>query len=253
MDLYVAGTTPFHRLHPGAKILGLLLLFAAPVVLTQIREQLLLLLLALLLAATTGSMRNLWRLLPFMLLFFVLTVAIWAVFKTGGDPIIKWHVLRVSYESVAYGTAMGIRLLALMIVGLSFLTVTSVEEFSQGCQSLGMGYRMSFALSLSFRLVPLFFSTVETVVLAQKSRGFDLAHRNVFQRVRGYFPLFVPIISQGLRDADGLAMALECRGFGAGPRSSIDERSWAFADLVAVITAATIVAACVWRRITNPA
>ncbi|MEW6363316.1 MAG: energy-coupling factor transporter transmembrane component T [Acidobacteriota bacterium] len=253
MDLYVAGTTLFHRLHPGAKILGLLLLFVAPVVLMQIREQMLLLLLALLLAAMTGSMRNLRRLLPFMLLFFILTVAIWAVFKQGGIPIFEWHFLRVSSESVAYGTAMGIRLLTLMILGLSFLTVTPVEEFSQGCQSLGMGYRMSFALSLSFRLVPLFFSTVETVVLAQKSRGFDLARRNVFQRIRGYFPLFVPIISQGLRDADGLAMALECRGFGAGPRSSIDERSWNLSDAVALIAAAAIVAACVWRRITSPA
>ena len=253
MDLHVPGTTLFHRLHPGAKILGLLLLFTAPVVLTRIHDQLKLLLLALLLAAMTRSMRNLRRFLPFMLPFFVLTVGIWAVFKEGGDPIFRWHFLRVSAESVQYGTAMGIRLLTLTILGLSFLTVTSVEEFSQGCQSLGMGYRMSFALSLSFRLVPLFFSTVETVVLAQKSRGFDLTRRNVFQRIQGYFPLFVPIISQGLRDADGLAMALECRGFGAGPRSSIDERSWTLADILALITAAAIVAGCIWHRITTPA
>ncbi len=144
---------------------------------------------------------------------------------------------------------MGIRLVALTILGLVFLTVTPVEDFSAGSQWLGMGYRASFALSLSFRLVPLFFNSVETVVLAQRSRGFDLSHAGPLAKLRGYTPLFVPIISQGLRDADGLAMALECRGFGAARRTAFDQATWRRRDSVAVALTLAALALCVYIRV----
>lgn len=246
MDLYIPSHSFVHRLHPGAKILGLVLLSASPLILIRPLPLLAPLAVAGLLAVLTGAIANLRRTAPFLTLFFVLTVCLWAVFQREGPPLGPY--VPVSVAGLEHGLAMGIRLVALTVGGLVFLTATSVEEFSQGLRSLGMGYRASFALSLSFRLVPLIFSTIETVVLAQKSRGFDLSRRSLFARLRGYIPLFVPIVSLALRDADGLALAIECRGFGAGPRTAFGERPWNSVDVAALLLPIALLAVCVvWR------
>lgn len=249
MDLYTPGHSLAHRLHPGAKILCFVLLCIAPVVLNDIQSLAVVCLASLFLGAMTGALRAIGRFAPILLLFFILTVCIWALLRPVGVPIFEWHHLRASRESVAYGVAMGLRLVGLTVIGLTFLTATSVEDFSLGCQSLGMGYRASFALSLSFRLIPLFFSTIDTVVLAQKSRGLDLSRKGPIGRLRSYVPLFVPIISHALRDADGLAMALECKGFGMGPRTSLDDRRWLAKDVAAVVVSVGILTMAVWARV----
>lgn len=199
--------------------------------------------------AITPVIGNLRRFAPLIVFFFLMTIVLWSVFRAGGQPLFEWHFVRVSRESLEFGVAMGIRLVSLTILGLTFLTVTSVEDFSAGAQSLGMGYRASFALSLSFRLVPLFFNSVETVVLAQKSRGFDLSHAGPLAKLRGYPPLFVPIISQGLRDADGLAMAVECRGFGAGRRTALEPAIWRGRDSLAMALTVVALALSIYMRV----
>lgn len=249
MNLYIPGGSALHRLHPAARLASFLVLCTVGVLLTRPPLLLGLLILCLILAAVSGSLPNIRKAAPLLAVFFVVTVAIWAVLRGGGEPILEWRFLSVSQESLIYAVATGIRLLTLTVLGFTYLTVTSVEDFGSGLESLGIPFRVSFALSLSFRLLPLFFTTIETVVLAQKSRGLDLSSRRVDRRLMGYVPLFVPIISHGLRDADGLAMALECRGFGSGPRATADERGWTARDTVAILTASTLLALAAAGRV----
>ena len=54
-----------------------------------------------------------------------------------------------------------------------FLSTTKVEEFTAGLARLGVPYRVGFAITLSFRLVPLFIDSALTVVQAQNLRGYD--------------------------------------------------------------------------------
>ena len=109
---------------------------------------------------------------------------------------------------------MGFRLEAMLISGMIFVSSTKVEEYAYGLRVIGLPFAVSFALSLAFRLVPLFFSRIGTVVQAQQSRGLDLKNGNLFQRARKYVPLLVPIFVYAIRDTDLLSMALESKGFG---------------------------------------
>jgi len=248
MDFYIPGTSRLHRLHPGAKILALLILSISPLALSRPAHLLLPLGLAITLTLISGASRHLRSVGPYVVLFCVLTVVLWSLLRREGLPVFQWFFLSVSRESFQYGVGMALRLLTLSLFGIVFLTLTSVEAFSDGCQSLGMGYRASFALSLSFRLVPRFFTTIHLVVLAQKSRGLDLGTRSLIGRVSGYLPLFVPIITHALRDADGLALALDCRGFGSGPRRSMEETRWSGGDISALLAVVGVAAASLYVR-----
>ena len=144
--------------------------------------------------------------------------------------------LTVTEEALRYGLAMAIRLNLLLLTGIIFLSTTRIEEVTVGLQALGMSFRVGFALSFAFRMVPLLFDAGATVVQAQRARGMDFESGGVIERVRRYAPLMIPMILSTIRGADLTAMALESRGFGAGyRRTSYLEFRWGVGDAVTLI------------------
>ena len=105
-----------------------------------------------------------------------------------------------------------------VIAGLIFVTVTRVEEFTLALTRLGVPYKGAFALSLGFRLVPLFYQNLQTIVAAQRSRGVDLDSGGILQKAKKYVPIFGILISYSIRNADLMAMSLESKGFGYAPQ-----------------------------------
>jgi len=135
----------------------------------------------------------------------------------------------------------------MLISGLVFLSCTRVEEFTAGLRKLGVPFAVSFALSLAFRLVPLFFSTTATVIEAQKSRGLDLESGNILTKLRKYLPLLVPIFVYAIRDTDMLSMALESKGFHPkGERTYYLEPVMRRADWAVLLLLAAMNLFCLW-------
>jgi energy-coupling factor transport system permease protein len=133
-----------------------------------------------------------------MFILFTFTIILWTIFL----------------KNLNYALAMALRLNALIFTGLIFLSVTRIEEFTYGLNKLGLPFRVSFALTLAFRLVPSFILSAQTTIQAQKSRGLDLETGNLVQRIKKFIPLLIPILATSLRNAELLAIALECKGFG---------------------------------------
>lgn len=139
-----------------------------------------------------------------MFILFIFTLILWTIFYPGKD----------FFDRLNYASAMALRLNALIFAGLIFLSVTRIEEFTYGLNKLGLPFRVSFALTLAFRLVPSFILSAQTTVQAQKSRGLDLESGNLIQRIKKFTPLLIPILATSLRNTELLAIALECKGFG---------------------------------------
>lgn len=211
--LYREGESPVHRLHPVTKILGLVFSFIACMLIIHPVSFFPFLSFVLLVGVISGSLGNLKRVWPFMLVLFVFTFLIWCVFYGGQETIFLWGRLRITRESILYGLGMALRLDLLFLLGLIFLSTTRVEEFTAGLQWLGLPYTFGFALSLAFRMVPVFMESAFTIVQAQKSRGLDFRRGNLIQRLRRYLPVIIPVFMTALRKADGMAVALESRGF----------------------------------------
>jgi energy-coupling factor transport system permease protein len=244
LSLYLDHPSWLHRRHPVAKVLTLVMLFAAafnlddPVLLAAV--------LALVLAATAsaGALPVLHRMRWLMIPVFVFTTLIWTVFfpATPGVPVDRWLALR-------YGLGMAFRLEVYLASGFLFLAATSIEEFAFALSSLGVPYRVGFVLTLAFRLVPVFLDAALTVRDAQRCRGLDFATGNFAERITRYVPVIVPVFIGGLRRADQMAFALEVRGFSSGrTRTSLPRPGMNGADVALICGGAAVLAAVIALR-----
>lgn len=171
------------------------------------------------------------RLLLFIL--FVSSAILWNLTLQEGTLLYRWGAIKIHKESLLYGIGMGLRLTAISMAGIIFVSMTKQEEISFSLHQLGFPYSFSFAISMAFRLVPTFRNAVITVIEAQKSRGLDLENGNIFIRLKRHIPLIVPIFLSSIRNTDRLSMVIEAKGFSPkNKRTFYISSSTAFKDLI---------------------
>lgn len=259
--LYVESKSPLHRLHPVTKIVGLVLLFVPPMAFNDPRWVARTFALALLLLCLAGAYGNLARTWRFLLVIFVMSTVMWALFLRDDRPAVQelleptlievWPI-SVSRNSILYGLAMGFRIDAFLVAGLIFIAATRPEELAAGLRRLLIPQSACLAMSLAFRLVPTFAATGRGVAEAQMARGLDVTSGSLLTRLRKYLPLIVPVLAYALRNADGLSMALESKGWSSSrPRSQYLEFTTTWADVLALALLAALATVCILGRLSG--
>src|SRR5579862_8339798 len=244
-SLYIDRGSIVHRLHPTLKIFALFAAFWSiywidnPLVLLPFMAA------EVAVALAIGAGENLYRFRWFFLLIVLPTMITWMISFRRGTPLVNLWIIHPSAQSILFGLGKGMKVAALVLASVLFLSSTKVEELSVGLSRLGFPYRFGFTITLAFRLVPLFIDSALTVVDAQRLRGYDFDAGGPFERVRRYVPVIIPVFMGALRKANNMAMALEARGFGRRnePTSFIEYRmhtrdAEAFVLLLAVGTLA---------------
>ena len=211
----------FERTHPVPKLISLAAAFVPPFFGNNPGEILPYFALLFFAALLARAWTNLVRVYKLMIILFVMSVVLWTFFYRGQTALYTIGPLVIMKESLLYGTTIGIRLNCFVLAAIIFLTCTPIEDFTYGLSRLGIPFVVSFALTLAFRLTPLFIETGQAIVIAQKARGLDLDAGGVLRRIRHYVPIIVPVLASGFRRADQLAMALEARGFGKSKNRSV--------------------------------
>jgi energy-coupling factor transport system permease protein len=222
--LYIDHGSVVHRLNPTVKVFALFVMFWSVYWVDHPLALLPLGLLMVVLAQLTGSWPNFYRLRWLFILLIFFTTLAWMVFYRKGPALIHTPIIHLSRASLTFGLGRGLKLAELLATSVLFLSTTKVEEFTAGLSRLGVPYRVGFAITLAFRLAPLFIDSALTVVQAQSLRGYDFNRGGPLERVKRYVPVVVPVFMGALRKANNMAMALEARGFGmsARPTSYID-------------------------------
>ncbi|HUO04621.1 MAG TPA: energy-coupling factor transporter transmembrane component T [Candidatus Binataceae bacterium] len=237
--LYIDRGSFVHRLHPTVKVLALFVMFWSvywvdnPIALVPIG------IFMLCVAQVTHSWPNFYRLRWLFIMTFTAMVP-WLFYRQG-PVLVHVPLFHLSRYNLIFGFGRGIKLAELLAASILFLSTTKIEEFTLGLQRLGVSYRVGFAISLAFRLVPLFIDSAVTVVDAQRLRGYDFDQGGAFERVRRYVPVVIPVFMGSLRKANNMAMALEARGFGhTGEPSTYIEYPVVAADVIAFLTLVAI-------------
>jgi energy-coupling factor transport system permease protein len=238
------------RAHPGAKIIALVLAFAPPFLASgplEILSYFALLLAASFFSGAGPSLLRVWRL---MVILFVMSLVLWTFFQRGSSPPLRLGPLAIHREGVLLGLAVGLRLNCFVIAAAIFLNATPIEDFTFGLTALGLPFTAGFALSLAFRLTPLFIETGQTIAMAQRARGLDLDSGGPLGRLRRYAPILAPVLLCGLRRSDQLAIALESKGFGSsGKRTSLSEFQVGWRDFVLIFSIILVCAVLAIRRL----
>jgi energy-coupling factor transport system permease protein len=224
LSLYVEPPSALHRLSPIAKVGAMLCLFTAAFVSDRPLAVAPLAALVATLLHMAGAMQNVRRLRILFVMVFVMTFIVWTLFFRGGVPFLTWGPVGVSATSLRFALGMGMKLVTFLGIGVLFLSTTKIEEFAYALNRIGVPYKLGFTLTLAFRLVPVFVDAAVTVVQAQRCRGFNFDEGTVLQRIRRYVPVIVPVFMGALRRADGMAMALEARGFQTAHGRSVFDR-----------------------------
>ena len=212
--LYIERATFIHRLHPTVKVFALFVMFWSVYWVDHPLALLPLGLVMLALAQFTGAWPNFYRLRWLFILVILSTTLAWMVFYRKGPALINLPLIHLSRASLVFGLGRGLKLAELLATSVLFLSTTKVEEFTAGLARLGVPYRVGFAITLAFRLVPLFIDSALTVLQAQNLRGYDFNRGGPLERVKRYVPVLIPVFMGALRKANAMAMALEARGFG---------------------------------------
>lgn len=178
---------------------------------------------------------NLVRLRALLLVIPLGTIVVWTFFYRGPGGAGLLHASRTGF---VFGLGMGLKLLSFLLLNVVLLSTTRVEELTAAFTRLGLPYRVGFALTLAFRLVPLFADSTATVLQAQRLRSLGAETRGVRARLRQTVPVIIPVFMGALRRADQMAIALDMRGFALpGRRTFLLERPLGARDAVVVLVA----------------
>jgi energy-coupling factor transport system permease protein len=149
--------------------------------------------------------------------------------------------LRISTAAAAGGIAIALRAVAIACVGGVFaLTTDSTRLADALVQQAGLPARFAYGALAAYQAIPRFSEDLATLRQARRIRGLR----------GGWHPrLLVGLLVLAIRHGDRLALSMDARAFGSGPRTHYRPMPWRAADgLVAVAAVAILAIALVLGR-----
>jgi energy-coupling factor transport system permease protein len=146
--------------------------------------------------------------------------------------------LRITGEAVAAAGGLGARVAAIISVGAVFALTTDATRLTDALVQQGrVSPRFAYGALAAYQAVPRLADDLGTIRAARRLRGLREWHPHIV------FGLLV----RAIRHADQLAVAMDARGFGPGPRSTYRPISWTLLDVIvgafglAILVAALLV------------
>ncbi|MCL6585810.1 MAG: energy-coupling factor transporter transmembrane protein EcfT [Anoxybacillus sp.] len=146
--------------------------------------------------------------LPFFVIF-VSTASSMTFFGQGTTTWVRWGLVHITKESFFRGMHLGFRALSFALLGLLFsLTTRPVYLFYSLMQQLKVKPKYAYSFLAGVRLIPVMLEEFQTVQNALKVRGAD--EGGPVKKMKRYA---VPLLSQSIRRAQRIAIAMEAKRF----------------------------------------
>lgn len=135
---------------------------------------------------------------------------------TMGSPVLfTVGSFNVYQTSVYAGTAIGLRIYALLILALPFTLTTEPSKFIGSLiQNLKLPYRFSYSVLVAFRFLPIMETEFNVVRSAHKVMGISEKKgiRSYYEKTKRYS---IPLIVNAIRIGERTALSMDGRAFGA--------------------------------------
>jgi energy-coupling factor transport system permease protein len=157
---------------------------------------------------------------------------------SNGDPAATTFLtvgpVRITTDAVANGVALILRVAAIACVGAVFtLTTDSTRLADALVQQASVPERFAYGALAAYQSIPRFAEDLSTLRQARRIRGLR----------GGWHPrLLVGLLVLAIRHGDRLALSMDARGFGSGPRTFYRIVRWSWLDLGVVVGAVAILA-----------
>jgi len=141
----------------------------------------------------------------------------------AATELLRIGPLRLTTEALLTGTALAARVLAIICVGAVFAQTTEPTRLVDSLvQQARVPERFAYGALAAYQAVPRLTEDLATLRQARRIRGLPE------WRPR----LALGLLIRAIRHADQLALAMDARAFGSGPRSTFRPIRWGWPDLV---------------------
>jgi len=148
---------------------------------------------------------------------------------------------RITEAGLTAGIAVGSRVFAIVAVGILFGQTTDATRLADSLVQQGrLSPRFAYGALAAYQAAPRFADDIATLRQARRIRGLRA----------GWHPrILVGLLVQAIRHGDRLALAMDARAFGSGPRTAYRVVTWGWPDLAVVALGLVSLAAAlgVWR------
>jgi energy-coupling factor transport system permease protein len=224
---YIEGNGLFHRLNPLTKLtfVGLVVVFA--VLTTDIYLLAGAVAAILILAAAGGLARELLKQIPLLVSLAVSLVILTVVTMQSGEilgylipqgvPVIG-GALPVTTGALELAVAMSLRFAAMLFAFQLLVVSTQPRDLVQVMDRLRMPIDYTLMFLIALRFIPSLQLEGKRIHEAQLARGYNPG-KGLVGKVRGLFPIMIPLVSNSLGKANILGLTIDLRGYRNGTRT----------------------------------
>jgi energy-coupling factor transport system permease protein len=134
------------------------------------------------------------------------------------------------------GLTIAVRFLVIVFSSMLFISITDPTLLAHSLTRLGVPYKYSFTLVIALRFLPLFDNEMNTVRMAQQSRGISVEVGGLSKILRTIRYTFFPLLVSALSRVDSLSLSMDGRGFGyAKNRTYLRKSEWNQSDSIILI------------------
>lgn len=247
---YIPANTIVHKLNPITKILWTLAVLSI-CFLVERPEYILLVLVSNLIVAWLSNVLK--QVLPAIIGLFVfsLILVLFQIFLVTEGKVLFYvipffNIGRITDVGLQFSAVLALRMLATTSTVPILMTTTQMKDIvvvlTEKCK---VPFKYAFMFVTALRFIPTFMEEMDQILQAQRSRGYESDTGNPFKKLFIIIPLAVPLLISSVKRAEKMAISMEVRGFGAGPRSHYNRVDMEWKDyitIVVLLTATLIVA-----------
>ena len=130
-----------------------------------------------------------------------------------------WLIGGLSFtaEGFWYGVNTIVKTLTIVLLVPVVIFTTDLDNMIVGMVRAKVPYKLAFIFSSTLRFFPLLFSEIGLIIQAQRLRGLALEKMNIFQRIKVYAKVGVPLILGAMVKSQQLEVVLQSKAFSGDP------------------------------------
>ena len=147
--------------------------------------------------------------------------------------LVRIGPLRLTAEAVVVASSIGARVVAIVAAGVVFAQTTDPTRLVDALvQQARVPERFAYGALAAYQAIPRLGQDLGTLRQARRIRGL----------VGSWHPrLLIGLLVRAIRHADQLALAMDARAFGSGPRTAFRPLAWQWTDLAVALGGVAII------------
>ena len=159
-----------------------------------------------------------------ILFLLIITFVLDIFFSDGKIVLFKYSFIVIYQEALEQALRLFLRLVYIILISSVLTLTTSPIELTDGIEIILKPlsrfklpvHEFALMLTISLRFIPTLFDEVDKIIKAQMARGMDFESKNLFEKVKAFIPILIPLFINSFRRADELAQAMEVRCYKGG-------------------------------------